>query len=258
MAVPLPAIEHTVEPLISRLRGAIQHQLGPHLAGLYLFGSLVLGDFDPQRSDIDLLAATTLPLSADQFAGLAQMQDAFVVDYPAWANRLEIAYMSLDVLFNITAPAGPVARISPGEPFHVTEALPHWLMDLYTVQEQGVTLCGPPPARLIPHISREEFVSCVRTTLATWQDWIAESAREHFVAYTVLTVCRSIYAIECGRQASKPGSAAYVRERYPQWGALVERAVGWQNQRRDRVNTEAQEDCRRFIAFALTLQSPSG
>jgi len=249
----LPAAE-TVMPLIDQLRESIRHQLGPSLAGLYLFGSLVLGDFDPERSDIDLLAVMAEPLSADQFDGLARMQGAFIAEHPAWNDKLEIAYMSLDVLSRFKVRTGRVARISPGEPFHLTESLPHWLMDLYTVQEQGVTLDGPPPARLIPHISCGEFVACVRTALAKWQDWIAESDMEGFEAYAVLTVCRSIYAIEHGRQASKRASATYVRERYPQWGKLIDTAWGWRYERSERVNKGAQGDCRRFISFALTVQ----
>src|SRR5690348_14435156 len=103
----------TVQPLDQHLCAAIQRELGSQLAGLYLFGSLVLGDFDPRRSDIDLLALTTEPLSDDQVAGLARMQDAFIAAQPQWAERLEILYLSLDILATFKTQPGPVARISP-------------------------------------------------------------------------------------------------------------------------------------------------
>jgi predicted nucleotidyltransferase len=45
-----------VSLLIDELSTRIQVSLGDRLRGLYLFGSMVAGDFDVETSDIDLLA----------------------------------------------------------------------------------------------------------------------------------------------------------------------------------------------------------
>lgn len=81
--------------LLAELVDQIQQALGDKLAGLYLYGSLIMGDFDPTLSDIDLLAALTSDVEASEFDRLLQMHDAFARRHPAWYDRIEVAYLSL-------------------------------------------------------------------------------------------------------------------------------------------------------------------
>lgn len=48
----------------------IQAILGNHLRGMYLSGSLALGDFDPRSSDLDFVVVTDDALSHDLFVAL--------------------------------------------------------------------------------------------------------------------------------------------------------------------------------------------
>jgi predicted nucleotidyltransferase len=45
----------------------VKRLLGKKIVGLYLSGSLVYGDFVPERSDIDLQAVVRNPLTEDEF-----------------------------------------------------------------------------------------------------------------------------------------------------------------------------------------------
>ena len=45
-----------IEALLGRLTDEIRRNSNDSLVGLYVYGSLVTGDFDKYRSDIDLLA----------------------------------------------------------------------------------------------------------------------------------------------------------------------------------------------------------
>ena len=65
-----------VEDLVARIRDDIREAAGSALAGLYLFGSLVVGDFDVDVSDIDLIAVLTSAPSDDLVARLGRMHDA--------------------------------------------------------------------------------------------------------------------------------------------------------------------------------------
>ena len=47
-------VNATLADLLDRVRGIA----GGHLFGMYLYGSLASGDFDPARSDIDFLVVT--------------------------------------------------------------------------------------------------------------------------------------------------------------------------------------------------------
>lgn len=49
---------------------SIQAILGSHFRGMYLFGSLALGDFDPHGSDIDFVVVTDADIADDLFGAL--------------------------------------------------------------------------------------------------------------------------------------------------------------------------------------------
>jgi len=51
----------------------VQTVLGNHFIGMYVYGSLASGDFDPQRSDIDFLVVTADRLPDEMIAELKAM-----------------------------------------------------------------------------------------------------------------------------------------------------------------------------------------
>ena len=59
-----PRVEHILDLLIDGLKPILQEQL----IGIYLYGSLVTGDFDPSISDIDLVVVLTDELDDRTFA----------------------------------------------------------------------------------------------------------------------------------------------------------------------------------------------
>ena len=85
-----------INSLLGELLARMQLALGPRLVGLYLYGSLVWGDFDRGCSDIDLLAATASLIDEAEFAQLKLMHDEVSGQYKDWEGRIEIAYVSLN------------------------------------------------------------------------------------------------------------------------------------------------------------------
>jgi len=49
----------TAHPIVDLVRDAIFGATGRSLVGLYLYGSLATGDFEPDVSDVDLIAVLT-------------------------------------------------------------------------------------------------------------------------------------------------------------------------------------------------------
>src|SRR5215207_9309626 len=64
-----------VRALLEELTGRVQRAIGAKLLGLYLWGSYVVGDFDPRLSDLDLVAVLTTDLDEPEFAALRAMHD---------------------------------------------------------------------------------------------------------------------------------------------------------------------------------------
>lgn len=216
-----------VNDLLKVILAEMQTVLGEKLVGLYLYGSLVTGDFDFDASDIDLLAAIASDLEQAEFERLDKMHLDFIAQHPRWENRLEIAYLSLHGLKTFKTQSSPIGIISPGEPFHIIEAGKLWLVNWYFVREKGVTLYGPPPQAIIDHISREEFIEVVREHVRGWGDWINNLQSLPSQAYAILTLCRALYTITNGEQASKKQAALWAIQKLPQWATLIQNALEW-------------------------------
>ena len=222
-----------IEALLGRLTDEIRRNTNDTLVGLYVYGSLVTGDFDKDRSDIDLLAVVDSDVEGDTFRRLDRMHARFVEDHPAWEDRIEVAYVPDSALLNFRTQTDQIAVVSPGEPFHLKAAGKDWLMNWYMVREVGVTLCGPPPRVLIPEISQSEFVEAVREQAEVWKDWVYKMRAPGAQSYAVLTMCRALFTHTHGRQASKKQAALWARDYLPQWGPLIQQSLDWLSERGD-------------------------
>jgi predicted nucleotidyltransferase len=241
-----------INTILDHLLTGMQTILDGKLVGLYLFGSLVWGDFDDDLSDIDLLAAVTETLNEREFLALKKMQDAFVRDNPKWDNRVEIAYLSLHALKTFRTEDSLIGIISPGEPFHMKDAGKDWLVNWYMVREKGVTLYGPPPQEIIDPIAKAEFIQVVKDHMLWWRDYIHEVYHRGAQAYAILTMCRALYTVRNGEQVSKLQAATWVQGELPQWAALIQDAITWRKASRE-TNVDHAATIPQTQAFVLEM-----
>ncbi|MGE5334825.1 MAG: nucleotidyltransferase domain-containing protein, partial [Nitrososphaerota archaeon] len=89
-----PEVNAVMHDLVSSLDAILSAQL----VGMYLVGSLALGDFDPHESDLDLLIVTAGTLSDETVTALRNLHQRFDHSTSAWAARLDAAYIPQDVL----------------------------------------------------------------------------------------------------------------------------------------------------------------
>ncbi|WP_245872871.1 aminoglycoside adenylyltransferase domain-containing protein [Deinococcus planocerae] len=216
-----------VGALLDRLGADIRHALGDRLVGLYLYGSLVAGDFDPAHSDVDLLAALSSGVGGEDVEGLGRMHARLVEDFPAWNDRIEVDYVPLAALRTFRTEPGVMIRISPGEPLNLLKAGPHYLVNWYTARQSGVALFGPPPLELLPEITRAEFVAGIRGHADAWPQWVTEMHHPGGQAYAVLTLCRALSTVTHGEQVSKRRAGLWAQERLPEWHFLISWALAW-------------------------------
>jgi predicted nucleotidyltransferase len=242
-----------VDKLLYGLRDRIRQILGEKLVGLYLYGSLVTGDFDPGVSDFDLLAATATEIDDEAFDRLQQLHLDFVDTHPAWENRVEIAYLPVEGLRTFRTKESVMAVISPGEPFHRKAAGKEWTINWWLVRERGRTLYGPDPKTLIEPISQQEFLDMVRQHARQWREWVTESRSRKAQSYARLTLCRALYAAVHGEQPSKRRAARWAQERYPEHARLIEEALAWREAEDDsEVDHEATyPETERFVQFMI-------
>jgi hypothetical protein len=76
-----------INHILALILEGMQQVLGNKLTGLYPHGSLVLGDFDLDISDIDLLAAIASDLDEREFTELDALHTRVAKQYPRWKGR---------------------------------------------------------------------------------------------------------------------------------------------------------------------------
>jgi len=212
--------------LLGRLIASLRDVLGADLAGIYLYGSYVSGGFDPRVSDLDLVVVVAPPIEAMDLAGLGRMHGDLVSRYPAWNDRIEVVYVGQAALWSFRTSPGPLAVVSPGEPFHLRdERVVEWLQNWYLLRGTGVALYGPDAAAVVPPIAWTEFVAAAARYADEVRHRSFDDASPGALAYAVLTMCRALRTVRTHTHGSKQEAAAWTREQMPQWAWLIDIAL---------------------------------
>lgn len=223
-----------VRAILETLRERIPSTLGKNLVGIYLKGSLALGDFNPRTSDVDLLVVTDEPVSAEDFPVLAAMHERIQALPNPYAKEVELAYVPVRAIRDFQ-PVQKYPALERGGKLRWKPLGANWILEFWTVREHGAVLYGPDSKTLIPPISSEEIVGAVRMVLAqdwlewvgTWQypGWQTHAGEMRFV---VETMCRAAYTLERGEMCSKPQAVQWALKTLPEpWPPLIERSQTW-------------------------------
>lgn len=250
-----PDINEVLDHLLSQIKAVLTQKL----VGVYLYGSLVWGDFEYQSSDIDLLVAISSEIDEQEFRNVDQMHRDVVERYTQWNNRIEIAYISLHALQTFKLHSSQIAIISPGEPFHIKDAGTDWLVNWYLVQEKGTALFGPSPRTIIAPISKAEFIQAVQQQAKDWREYIVHTQHSRpYQAYAILTLCRALYAATHGEQVSKRQAALWAETHVPAWATLIRNARAWRAAWRDQAVDHAATfpETRRFVEYMIDRINP--
>lgn len=213
--------------ILDRLARDIRAALGPDLLGLYAYGSWTAGDFDPRRSDLDLLAVLAADPTEGTAATLGALHAAVERDEPAWAGRVDVEYLSVAALAGHRTGPRPMVRLSPGEPLHLTPATDHHLLNWAAARDRGAALYGPPAADLMPPIPAAAVAAVVRAHVAQWPEWVTGMRGPGGQAYAVLTLCRALHVLAGGGQVSKRAAGRWAAARHPEWAELIGWAERW-------------------------------
>jgi hypothetical protein len=195
-----------VDHVVSRL----QDRLAERLIGAWLFGSGSLGDFKPERSDVDIQAVSTECLPHDERQQLAGALSHEALPCPA--RGLEFVLYARE---GLRGPAGPAFQLNlntgPRMDRHV--AFDHrldprfwFIIDVSIGRQQGHRLAGAPAEAVLPELPRVLVLGALRDALA----WYGANGS---APETVLGACRAWSWISDGRWRSKAESARWARRR---------------------------------------------
>lgn len=237
---PYPDVNAVLGNLLHRVRTA----LGEHFRGMYLFGSLVAGDFDPRRSDVDVLVVIDDVLSAERFAALQQVHRDIAASSSPWAVEVEAYYLTEAALRRDDPSFGCHLKVNRGggvlEPLHRDRG---WLIQGHILREYGVALAGPDPRTLVAPVAPDDLRKTIAASVPEWLEVLladpTELRRAGFQAYLVLTLCRVLYTIENDAVASKQVAGRWAQVAMgEQWTQLIGDALAWRKDTPDRETAD--------------------
>jgi hypothetical protein len=241
-----------VNTVLFVLRDETRAILGERFTGLYLYGSLSSGDFNPHSSDIDFLVLTNGYLPNDLVAALETMHICLWASDLKWAAKLEGSYLPLACLRRYNPEDGPYPCVNEGK-FYLARHGSDWIIQRHILRESGLSIAGPELRPLIDPISSDDLRGAVRGILNEWWrpmlDDPAFIRRRDYQAFTTLTMCRALHALRFGEVVSKPVAARWFQTQYPQWAGLIERALAWP----DGEQADEFDETLEFLRFALAL-----
>jgi len=221
-----------INSVLSQLLINVRSVLGKRFIGLYIYGSLASGDFNPQRSDIDFLVVTTEKLPQPIVSDLKAMHTRISSSGLKWATKLEGSYIPQHALrrYDPAHAHHPSLRVDGS--FDIDHHGKDWIILGHLIREQAIILAGPDPEELIDPIPSEDLHRAARATLeGWWAPQIQNPTRldsSEYQAYTVLTMCRIQYTLHHGTVVSKSVAVEWaIANLDKKWTSIIEGARAW-------------------------------
>jgi hypothetical protein len=236
--------------LLQDLTGALPTLLGENLVGIYLYGSLTQGAFNPERSDVDCIVVTYRELTDTQFSQLDAFLTRAAVEDP-WVARLQISFLIRNGILTTTPTGnclyqfGRLSRVgSDGNPII-------WM----NILESGVVLLGPPADSFVPPITSATLLAALAREVRYLRQEIVEKPDSEwrdvpkYRVYAVFTLCRILHSRTHGTVVSKPKAAEWALAALPaRWHAVIAEALAVDAG--DRADTLDLSTIAHFIEFA--------
>lgn len=224
---PYPDVNEILGILLYHVKEIIQDQF----VGMYLYGSLSSGDFNPQTSDIDFLVVTEDYLPEKTIRDLENMHKQTWATSIKRAGELEGSYIPKTLIRRHDPHGLPCPTVNEGK-FFVDRRGSDWIIQRHVVRECGVIVEGPDPKTLIDFVSPDEIREAVKGILHEWwfpmlddPSWLRDN-ENGYRAFAVITMCRVLHALETGTVASKPKAMQWARSKLGErWMPLIDRAA---------------------------------
>jgi streptomycin 3"-adenylyltransferase len=196
-----------------RLAAAVDGAVGGVLTGVYVHGSLALGGFRPDRSDVDVLAVIDAPLSPDRQGKVA---DALLrAAYPCPGTGLECSVITAataadlgDCRFEVHVATPDTAVIGEGR-----GGDPDLVLYAEVCRRSGITVTGPPADSVFGAVPYDRL----RTAIVDEMAWGLSAWRQASAPfeYAVLNTCRGLLFARDGSLRSKVAGGEWYLAEHP-------------------------------------------
>lgn len=214
----------------------LQDALRDSFIGMYLLGSLAIGDFDG-TSDIDFVVVTADEMSDSQVERVQSVHDQTYAQDTRWVKHLEYSLFPLNTLRHPSSPFSKDGRVQDknrelwyfehGSPRIERSDHDNSLVTRWTLREKGVTVVGPEPFSLLDPVTPNALRAEIQDSLVGWGDELLHDAEPYrnrfFQTFIVLHYCRMLQDLNEGRITSKREGAEWANSNLdPKWTSLIE------------------------------------
>lgn len=231
--MPNPSSEHSVVRAVAAAYLSLVDAEAPGLVeGLYLTGSVALDDFRPGRSDVDFVAVSAEPPSAEQADALRRVHTQLARRYKR--PYFDGVYVTWDELAADPGDAAVGAHAFENG-FHDSRRAERHLVTWHTLVQCGVALRGPAAADAKVFTDPDGLDAWVLGNLDSyWRPLWSRMSRlpstyglaaltTGQATWAVLGVTRLHYTLATGRITSKTGAGKYALSTFaPPWHRIVE------------------------------------
>jgi hypothetical protein len=248
-----------VNLVLDHFRSHLQALWGSDLLGIYLVGSLALGDFNPRSSDIDFIVVTSTAIAPEGFTALQHIHTQFAASNSPWAERIEAIYVPASALRHRAANTSHYPQIEKGKPLSLAPLEAGWVFQCLTIRDHSMIVIGPNPRALVDTIDTQELYTAATMIVGQWMEqalhdptWMPWLRQPHAQVFVVQTLCRLLHSLATGIVASKPRAAEWAQETYGEpWATFIEQSLINQHQ----IGTITQSEENKTLAFlAFTLE----
>ncbi|WP_046472477.1 nucleotidyltransferase domain-containing protein [Allosalinactinospora lopnorensis] len=224
-----------VHPRVQTLAEAFLHSVDSEapgmVEGLYLTGSVALGDFRPHASDVDFVVVTARRLTGSDRDALrrAHSRTRSLVPRPQF-NGIHVLW---EDLAEDPLACGPVVSVLGGR-FRNKASADVNPVTWHVLAQRGVTVRGPLPVELNVWDERESLRAWSFGNLDEhWRRWRAKAGRlvtprglaalgSLAPSWSVLSVSRLHFTLCTGEITSKSGAGRYALHAFPErWQKIV-------------------------------------
>ncbi|MCR4329182.1 MAG: DUF4111 domain-containing protein [Candidatus Roizmanbacteria bacterium] len=258
-----------LDKVFYELAYAYKMALGENFVGLYIQGSLAVGDFD-MTSDVDFTVIINHDLTEEEVRKVQEVHTKFINRDIRWVKHLEYSFFPLPK-FKIHS-----SRFENGKENN-TEERKLWYFDnghkeierndhdntlvvRWEVREKGITVLGPDPKTLIDPVTPDDLRKEIKEFHEVWTPGFLANPDEwenrFYQVFFVLHFCRALQDLEEGKITSKKEAMEWGKKNLDsKWHDLID--YSW-NERKDEnisnkqpANHERWLETLEFVKYAL-------
>ena len=206
--------------------------LGSDLTGIYMHGSLAIGCFNPQRSDIDLLVVTQKGMIVETKRDVAY----YLLKSSLSPGPIEISFLVQKDIYPFRHPLPYDLHYSESWRERYTRAIADGTWWTWNVEKKadsdlaahititrarGICLSGKPIQEVFPSVPPAMFAASI---LGDFDDTNAK--RQYMPVYFTLNACRVLAYLREGHIYSKDEGGAWALQTLPtEWHGVVKQAL---------------------------------